>query len=107
MSIDGWGETGSKQLLSYLLALLAEAYAKAEQTEAGLATVAEAFDFIDSSGERFYEAELYRLKGRFLLSPMRGDHAGAEACFHQALDSARHHKAKSLELRQQTQRRER
>ena len=46
---------------SYDLALLAEAYGKAGQVEEGLATLAEALTVVDKSGERFYEAELYRL----------------------------------------------
>jgi predicted ATPase len=100
--LDNWEETGSKAQLSYLLALLAEAYAKADQTELGLASVAEALDFIDRSNERFYEAELYRLKGQLMRSPTIGDQAEAEACFHQALDSARYHHAKFLELRAAT-----
>jgi len=52
---------------SYYLALLAEAYGKAGQVEEGLAALAEALTVVDKSGERFYEAELYRLKGELLL----------------------------------------
>jgi tetratricopeptide (TPR) repeat protein len=50
------------------LALLAEAYAKAGQVEEGLATLTEALALVDKTGERFYEAELYRLKGELLLA---------------------------------------
>ena len=46
------------------LALLAEAYGKEGQAEEGLAVLAEALAMVDKSGERFYEAELYRLKRR-------------------------------------------
>jgi predicted ATPase len=52
---------------SYYLALLAEAYGKAGQAEDGLAALAETLTVIDKSGERFYEAEVYRLKGELLL----------------------------------------
>ena len=48
---------------SYSLALLAEAYGKAGQAEEGLAALAEALTVVDNSGEQFYEAEMYRLKG--------------------------------------------
>src|SRR5262249_30175964 len=58
-------ESGMHQ--SYYLALLAEAYGKAGQAEEGLATLAEALEVVDNSGERFYEAELYRLKGTLTL----------------------------------------
>ncbi len=58
---------GAEILHSCYLALLAEAYGKAGQVEEGLTTLAEALTVIDKSGERFYEAELYRLKGELLL----------------------------------------
>ena len=51
----------------YFLVLLAEAYGKAGQAEEGLAALAEALTVVDKSGERFYEAELYRLKGELTL----------------------------------------
>lgn len=57
-------------------------------------------------GERFYEAELYRLKGELLLkSKVQGPESEfqrlseAEACFYQALDIARRQSTKSWELR--------
>ena len=39
------------------------AYGKAGQIEEGLSVLAEALALVDKTGERFYEAELYRLKG--------------------------------------------
>jgi hypothetical protein len=69
---------------------------------------------VNHSGERHYEAELYRLKGEFLLKSniqgLKSDvenkalntppgASEAEACFHQALNIARHQQAKSWELR--------
>jgi predicted ATPase len=59
---------GAGLFQSYYFVLLAEAYGKAGQAEEGLATLAEARTVIDKSGERFYEAELYRLKGELLLA---------------------------------------
>jgi predicted ATPase len=52
---------------TYWLALLAETYGRAGQVEAGLTAIAEALAAVDTSGERFYEAELYRLKGELTL----------------------------------------
>ena len=51
----------------YFLALLAEAYGKAGQTEEGLNVLAESLAIVNKTGERFYEAELYRLKGTLTL----------------------------------------
>jgi predicted ATPase len=59
---------GAGMSRSYYLALLAEAYGKAGKIEEGLIAVAEALAVIDKTGERFYEAELYRLKGELLLA---------------------------------------
>jgi predicted ATPase len=81
------------------LALLAEAYGKVGQAEAGLTTVAEALAILDKSDERMWEAELHRLKGELLLQQMASHAPQAEACFRQALAVARRQQAKSWELR--------
>jgi predicted ATPase len=58
---------------------------------------------VDSSGERFYEAELHRLKGELiLLQQSAANQAEAETCFHHALEIARTQQAKSFELRTAT-----
>jgi predicted ATPase len=59
----------------------------------------EALAAVDKHGERFWEAELYRLKGELLLILSTDNQAEAEACFLQALDVARQQQAKSWELR--------
>jgi len=96
------------------LGLLAEAYGCVGQTEAGLTVLADALAGVARTGERLWEAELYRLKGELLLQPgdqglesgvltadagLQTRDAEAEACFRQALDIARRQQAKSLELR--------
>src|SRR5439155_4778142 len=107
---------GAGLFQSYYLALLAEVYGKAGQAEEGLAALAEALTVVDKTGERFYAAELYRLKGELSLqSGVRGPEsqnpntqhptpsthaeAEAEACFLKAIEIARRQSAKSLELR--------
>src|SRR5262249_5917939 len=84
--------------------LLAELYGKAGQGEEGLSLLAEALTLVHKTGERFYEAELYRLKGELTLqSPVQSLRSKAEEeaeeCFYQAVDIARRQQAKSLELR--------
>ncbi|MBI3304004.1 MAG: hypothetical protein HYZ72_18210, partial [Deltaproteobacteria bacterium] len=59
--------TGAEIARTYFLALLAEAYGKVGQAEEGLTALAEALTVADKTGERFYEAELYRLKGALTL----------------------------------------
>jgi pentatricopeptide repeat protein len=48
---------------SYWLVLLVEAYCKTGKTEEGLSMLAEALIAVEKTGERFFEAELYRLTG--------------------------------------------
>jgi predicted ATPase len=108
----------------HLLALLAAAYGKVGQPEEGVSTLAEALTLVNTTGEQFYEAELYRLKGELLLtqeikrqkakgkrqksenptanSQILDPQSEAEACFHQAREIARRQQAKSLELRAST-----
>lgn len=87
---------------TYCLALLADRYSKRGQVAEGLAALVEAFALVNDNEERWWEAELYRLKGELLLaqgqtsSTARRD---AEQCFHQAIAIARRQSAKSLELR--------
>jgi predicted ATPase len=81
-----------------------------------LNVLAEALAVVNNTGERNYEAELYRLKGELLLAQKSknqkpvlslvevakgksGKGPEAEECFHQAIDIARRQSAKSLELR--------
>jgi predicted ATPase len=83
----------------FVLALLAEAYGQARRPEAGLQVLAEALTRVEATEERWWEAELYRLKGALLLQLPNPDVHQAEACFQQALSVARGQQAKALELR--------
>jgi predicted ATPase len=89
---------------TYWLALLAEAHGKVGEAEQGLAVLVEALAQVEKTGERFYEAELYRLKGTLTLQSKIQDptsivEAKAEECFWKAIEIARKQQAKSLELR--------
>ena len=72
------------------------------QPEAGLVLLAEALTVVDKTGERWYEPEMYRLKGTLLLQQSSDNHTDAEACFLHALDIARSQQVKSFELRAAT-----
>jgi predicted ATPase len=79
---------------------LAEVQAKKGSLEEAQRTVAEALEFIEETGERHWEAELYRLKGVSLL--MLGDEVRAEVSLLQAIEVARGQRARSWELRATT-----
>src|SRR5262249_38417969 len=94
-----WQATGAEVDRPYFLALQAEAYGKVDQPEEALRVLIEALALVHRFGDRYWEAELHRLKGEILLSQAMPDKVQAETCFHQALDIARYQQAKSLELR--------
>ena len=66
---------------------------------AGLTCLAEALTLVEATEERWWEAEVYRLKGELLLRLPLPDIPQATACVHQALAVARRQQAKALELR--------
>jgi predicted ATPase len=94
-----WRATGAEVDRPYFLALLAEEYRKADQTEEALSVVAEALALVHRSGDCYWEAELHRLKGELWSQSAVAQREEVEACFHQAFDIARRQQAKSLELR--------
>ena len=95
------------QGLSHLLATLAEAELARGAAHEGLAAIDEALAFVEKSGERFWEAEIHRLRGELLgLSggavPVEACFQTVETCFQTALAVARAQGARSLELRAAT-----
>jgi predicted ATPase len=64
-----------------------------------LALLAEVMGVMDTTEERFWGAEIHRLKGELLLGQALPDASQAETCFQTALVVAHRQQAKSLELR--------
>lgn len=65
--MTAWQATGAVIGRTRFLVSLTEAYGKAGQHEEGLTVLAEALAIMNTTEERFYEAELYRLKGTLTL----------------------------------------
>lgn len=103
---DGLGAcltAGARLDHPYFLALLADAYGRDGQVEAGLRTLDEALALVRDSRRFFYEAELHRLRGALHLQAGAPDAPRqAEACYREALTVARRQHARSLELRAAT-----
>jgi predicted ATPase len=59
---------GTEVQRPYYLAMLVDACERGGQVGEGLSAVAEALAQVDKTGERYYEAELYRLKGELTLA---------------------------------------
>jgi TOMM system kinase/cyclase fusion protein len=100
--LAAWRAAWAECLRPYWLALLAEAYAAGDDSTGGLHALAEALALIDKTGERWYEAELYRLRGTLVLQHAMAEPGEAEACFQHALTIARRQHAKAWELRAAT-----
>ena len=97
--LDAYRATGAEFQRPHFLSMLAEVHSIMGQPEAGLTALSEAMALIEKTGERYYEAELHRLKGELLLQHAAPEVSHAETCFQQSLDIARRQQAKSLELR--------
>jgi len=115
LAMQGQGEAGMAQvcqgiaayrateaplLLAYYYTLLAEVSAHLGHPEDGLQALVEAHTLMEQQEEeRYWEAEVCRLRGVLLLRQTGTPQAEAEAWLQRALDIARRQEAKSLELR--------
>jgi predicted ATPase len=89
---------GAEMFRPHGLCLLADVCGRMGRASDGLAALAEAAGVVRRTGEAYYEAELYRIKGELLLQSGAGDQQ-AEAVLFEALNIARKQKAKAWELR--------
>jgi predicted ATPase len=104
---EAWRATGAGLGLPSHLGRLVEAYVRAGQIEAAERTLAEAMTAMEKSGQRYYEAELNRLRGEILLTHANGTRrsdvpAEAEAALVRALAVATKQSSRWLALRAAT-----
>jgi predicted ATPase len=103
-TLPAWQGSGAEVTIVFFLAGLAEAHRAAGQHEQALEAVNRAIAHAERHGERWYDAELYRRRGEWLLQQAgteSGD-AGAsdgEADLRRAVEIAREHGARRFELR--------
>jgi predicted ATPase len=83
--------------MPHYLPLLAMALEIAGQTEEATASLNDALDIAERTGERWFESELNRYKAELLLR--QGDVEAAEELFRKAMRIARGQQAKQWELR--------
>jgi class 3 adenylate cyclase/predicted ATPase len=81
------------------LSELARAYAELGQAEEARRYIGETIDMIETTKQRWCEAEVHRLAGEIGLKSLAPDPEKAEAYFNRALAVARQQQAKSWELR--------
>jgi class 3 adenylate cyclase/tetratricopeptide (TPR) repeat protein len=100
-ALDEYQRAGYQLGLTAQLVLLCPVFLLRNEPEAALELIDHGLWIVNHNSERFFEAELYRLKARALL--MRGaPDAEAESLLDQALQTARSQQARSLELRAAT-----
>jgi DNA-binding winged helix-turn-helix (wHTH) protein/predicted ATPase len=97
--IATWRSTGAKLMLPHFFALLSEACVPTAGDDCGLQLLDQALLLCASTGERFYEAEIHRLRGERVTRSRQGGREKAEACFEESIAIARSQGALSLELR--------
>jgi DNA-binding SARP family transcriptional activator/predicted ATPase len=90
----------SRLLHAYFMTLLAEVYGRSGQLERGLQTLDTALTEAEQTGERWWTAEMHRLRGDLLRE--QGVDSAAEEAYLRAIEIARQQQARSLELRATT-----
>jgi predicted ATPase len=84
------------------LGLLAQSCERAGEVDEALGLLATALETAEATGERWFEAELHKLKGTWLAAHRRGNPEETEAHLHRAMSVAQGQNAKMLELRAAT-----
>jgi len=97
--LAAWRSTGATLRLPFFLSYLARAYADIDQFGDATRTINDAIAAVETTKERWCEAEVHRLAGEIALKSPEPDTAKAEAHFERALAVARGQQAKSFELR--------
>ena len=92
-------EQGLVWFLSTFEAALAEAEASAGETDAGLRLLDDSLAELERTEQRWYEAEMHRIRAGILLKRDPADTAAAEQSLQAAVAIAQSQKARSFELR--------
>ena len=94
-----WRSTGATVWTPLFQSHLASAYAELGQLDDALRCIGEAMTTVETTRERWYEADVHRIAGEIALKSPKADAAKAETYFERALAVSRAQQAKSWELR--------
>jgi predicted ATPase len=97
--ITAWRSTGARVFLPFYLSYLTRACADIGEFDDAWRYIQEAITAVETTKEKWWEAEVHRVAGEIALKSPKSDCAKAEAYFEHALAVARQQQAKSLELR--------
>jgi adenylate cyclase len=101
-SLDAYLASGSRLGLPHFRVLLADLRVAGGDQRGALDALLAGEDYIEETGERFSESELFRYKGRVLMAGDAPDPHGATAAYDRAVAAAREQNARMLELRAAT-----
>jgi predicted ATPase len=91
--------TGARFMIARFSSCLARAYASLDRLDDAWRSIDEAVVAIETTKDKWWEAEVHRFAGEIALKSPEPDAAKAEAYFERALAVARQQQAKSWELR--------
>jgi class 3 adenylate cyclase/predicted ATPase len=91
--------TGTALFMPYFCGVLAEIAAHIGDTPGALGVLTEAQTLLENHDERYWEAEVFRLRSVLLPREAASSQHQAETLLRHAVDVARYQQAKSLELR--------
>src|SRR5215467_8487364 len=97
--VAAWRATGAAVGVPTLCTILADVSVHLGHVEDGLQALAEAHTLVEQQEERWWEAEIHRLRGVLLLRQPGTPQEEAETWLRRALDVAHRQEAKALELR--------
>ncbi|MBD0282132.1 MAG: AAA family ATPase [Thermoleophilaceae bacterium] len=98
-SLDAYLASGARLSLPHFHILLADLRLAAGDQRRALEVLRAGEEYIEETGERFSESELFRFKGRALMAGDSPDPEGATAAYEKAISAAHEQNAKLLELR--------
>jgi predicted ATPase len=99
LGIAAFRTTGASIFLPMYLPRLAHAHAELGQFKEAWRCIGEAMTLVETTKEKWCEAEVHRIAGEIAVMLPEPDAAKAEACFERALSVSRTQQAKSWELR--------
>jgi class 3 adenylate cyclase/predicted ATPase len=97
--ITDFRSTGATLNVLFYLSCLSRAYAELGQIDEAWRCIGEAMTAVETTKEKWCEAEIYRIAGEISLLSSKPDPTKADAYFERALEVARAQQAKSWELR--------
>jgi predicted ATPase len=102
VGIPAMRSTGATAYAPWYFSYAAMAHAELGHVDDACRAITEAIDAVDTTQEKWCEADVHRIAGEISLMPPEPDAAKAESHFARALSVAREQRAKSFELRAAT-----